>query len=264
MVIKEQEKKLYISQSIHKYYKIDKMMFYDIETTGFDKEKSNVILISGGWFVDKDIFLVKQYFAENLQEEKDILVAFKKQSDKFSTWCSYNGKAFDEPFIKKKMELNHLQFLKPENHVDLYRIIRPYHKQLGIERCNLKTLEKHLEIQRKDQIDGGLSVELYHEFLNTKNESLREIIMLHNFEDVLNLPRIFKLVQEIDKRDLKREDSITEKQLKYLKFLMKKNKININKDIEKISKKAASRIIDNILKENINLDEFNTIINNSY
>ncbi|MGY0372788.1 ribonuclease H-like domain-containing protein [Clostridium sp. JNZ J1-5] len=265
MYIKEQEKRLSINKKIYKHYEIDKVIFYDIETTGFDREKSNIVLISGGYFIDDNTFIVKQYFAENLEDEKEVLLSFKKDLEEFNAWCSYNGKAFDEPFIKKKMELNNIDFMEPKVHLDLYRMIRPYHKQLGIERCNLKSVERYLGIERKDQIDGGLSVELYYEFLETENHHLREIIMLHNYEDVLNLPIIFKLIHEIENNnDLKRENSITEKQLSYLKYLMKKNKIVIEADIEKISKKAASRIIDNILKGNLNIDEFNNIVNNSY
>lgn len=264
MFIKEHIQQLSLPESLNKKYNIENIMFYDIETTGFDKVKSNIILISGGWFINKNSFIVKQFFAENLKEESEILLEFKEELNRFDTWCSYNGIAFDEPFINSKMNLNSIEFSKPDTHIDLYRMIRPYYKQLGMERCNLKTVEKYLGIERKDKIDGGLSVELYYEFLNTESEELRKLIMLHNYEDVLNLPKIFKLIHEIENNDLKREDSITEKQLSYLKFLLRKNKIEINRDIEKISKKAASRIIDNILKGNMNLDDFNSIINNSY
>lgn len=265
MITREKIECIHLPKEIYRYFPMDKMLFFDIETTGFDKERSNTILISDGYFLDKDRFLMRQYFSESLEEERQVLLSFKEDVNRFNMWCSYNGIAFDEPFIKKRMLIKNIDFSEPENHMDLYRLIRPYHKQLGMKRCNLKTVEKYIGIQRKDEIDGGLSVELYYKFLNSKDSNLREIIMLHNYEDVLNLPEIFKLIYEIENNhSLKRENAITEKQCKYLKYLLKKNEINLKKDIYKISKKAASRIIHSILKGLIDVDEFNNIIDNSY
>ena len=265
MIIKEHKKELDIPKEVFTNYKMDKILFYDIETTGFDKEKSNAILISGGWFLDEGTFFVKQYFAESIDEEKDILLCFKEDVENFNSWCSYNGRAFDEPFLLKKMGMNNIDFISPKKHIDLYRIIRPCQTYLSLERCNLKSVEEYLGIERKDQIDGAVSVELYYEFLNTKDSSIRDVIMLHNFEDVFNLPKIFELVSDIENNDeVQRANAITEKQLKYLKYLMDKNHIKIEINLKKVSKKAAGKIIDNILKGNINLDEINNIVNNSY
>ncbi|KEH86832.1 DNA polymerase [Clostridium novyi A str. BKT29909] len=263
----EVQKQIDLDLELDIYKKLleDNILFFDIETTGFDKEKEKVVLISGGWFLQDKKFVIKQYFAESLDEEVQVLKAFKEDVTKFNSWCSYNGKAFDEPFIKKRMNINNIEFTPPREHIDLYRIIRPYYKQLGMERCNLKSVEKYLGIHRADKIDGGISVELYYNFLDNKDERLRYVIMLHNYEDVLNLPSIFKLTYDIEKNDtLKREGGITKKQLDYLRFLMKKNNIQVTDDLKKISKKSASRIIDSILRGNIDIDKFNAIIKDSY
>lgn len=265
MFIKEHRKKIIIPKKIFNNYDMKKVVFFDIETTGFDKIKNNIILISLGFFMDKNTFFIKQYFAESIEEEKDILYAFKRDSKNFKIWCSYNGKAFDEPFIRRKMEVSNIKFNPPKKHIDLYRIIRPYYKELGMEGCGLKSVEKFLEIDRDDTIDGGKSVEFYFEFLSSRNLDTRDKIMLHNFEDVLNLPKIFKVIYDIEcNSNLKREDCITENQLKYLKYLLRKNKIVIDQDVGRMSKKAASKIISCILNGNINIEEFKNIINNSY
>lgn len=257
--------KVVMPKDIFNNYGLNKIIFFDIETTGFDKVKNNVVLISCGYFIEKDRFCVNQYFAENLQEEREILEAFGKDLADFNSWCSYNGKAFDEPFIKRRMEINNIEFYLPKEHVDLYRKIRPYHKQLGMDRCNLKSVEKFLGINRDDTIDGGISVELYFEYLRTRDSRLVDVIMLHNYEDVLNLPEIFRIVHKIDKsKDLKREDCITEKQLKYLKYLLKKNNINIDCDVNRVSKKAASRAIHYILNEDIDQTKVKKIMESSY
>ncbi|AEB75465.1 ribonuclease H-like domain-containing protein [Clostridium botulinum] len=265
MIEIQKEKILDFNADVYKNLLVNNTIFFDIETTGFDKEKASVILISGGWFDENNKFIIKQYFAESLDEEVQLLESFKKDVSKFHAWCSYNGRAFDEPFIKKRMDINNIDFTPPQDHIDLYRLIRPYYKQLGMERCNLKSVEKYLGIDRQDQIDGGMCVELYYEFLTNKDIRLREVIMLHNYEDVLNLPFIFKLTYDVKKdNNLKREDCITKRQLDYLRYLLRKNQITIKSDLKRMSKKAASRIIDSIIRGEIDISKFNDIINDSY
>ncbi|WP_027623172.1 ribonuclease H-like domain-containing protein [Clostridium lundense] len=265
MIIRENVQKVSIPINIFKKYKMDSIAYFDIETTGFKKEEDKIILISLGWYLDQENLNIKQYYAENLEDERELLKAFGKDIEEFITWCSYNGLAFDEPFIKFRFQKNKLEYGVPSEHIDLYRLIRPYYKQLGIDRCNLKTVEKFIGIQRKDTIDGGLSVELYNKYLQTSSNELKEKIMLHNYEDVLNLPKIFNLIYRVDNNEeIIREDAITEKQIRYLNFLMKKNNIKIDKEFKKISKKAASRIIDGILKGALDNEKLENIIKNSY
>lgn len=265
MIIAEKKDKLEISELIINQYNLCKTAFFDIETTGFDKINDRVILISLGKFIAKDVFYIKQYFAEDLFSESEIIKEFLNDLNDNEQWCSYNGLAFDEPFLKSRIKINGLCEKLPKKHLDLYRKIRPYYKQLGLSRCNLKTVEKYLRIERQDKIDGGMSVELYNEYLINRSTELRNIIMLHNYEDVMNLPRILGLVFEIEKNSsFIPESCISEKQKKYLIFLMKKNNMGISFDINRISKKAASRMIDYLLKGNNDIDELIAMIDNSY
>ena len=106
---------------------------------------------------------------------------------------------------------------------------------------------------------------MYYQYLETKNEELKDILMLHNYEDVLNLPKIFRLIYKVESSsDIVRDDCITEKQLKFLKSLVKKNKIELTIEVERISKKAASKVIDAILKGSKDGIELAAIANNSY
>jgi uncharacterized protein YprB with RNaseH-like and TPR domain len=262
----ERDSKLTLNSKILNKYNMESIAYFDIETTGFDKHDDIIMLISLGWFKEDGDFHIKQYYAEKKIDEKPLLEAFKKDIEGYNIWCSYNGKAFDEPFIKNRMAKNNIYgFVPPEEHLDLYRLIRPYYKQLGLNRCNLKSVEKYIGINRLDKIDGGKSVELYEKYLCTRSEKIREIIMLHNYEDVLNLPKIFKVVFQIDTGcDFAREDGITEKQLGYLKYLLNKNKIGIEINYNKISKKAASRIIDSLIKGVYDEKKILEIVENSY
>ena len=239
-----------------------KIAYFDIETTGFDKAKDTIILISLGTFKEEGYFTIKQYFAEVEEDEIEILYSFGTDLLKFDTWCSYNGLAFDQPFINSRMLKNSITFQCPEEHIDLYRLIRPFYKLLGMERCNLKTVEKYIGVQRADKIDGAMSIELYKEYLDKKDEAIKSIIMLHNYEDVLNLPKIFRILDEVENNsDIKRENSITEKQLIYLKLLVAKSNLPLEMSIEKISRKTASRLIEYFLKGTQNKIEIRNIIN---
>lgn len=265
MVIKEYNELLNIDESIFNGYGMMDVSYFDIETTGFDKEEDSIILISLGRFINNESFSIKQYFGESLEDEKQVLYSFAKDFNGTSKWCSYNGMAFDEPFIKRRMEKYGIHFESPQSHVDLYRLVRPYYKQLGMERCNLKSVERHIGIQREDQIDGGISVDMYKEFLMTSKQGLKDTIMLHNYEDVLNLPKIHEYIYNVENNNkLIREDGITEKQLKYLNSLLEKSSISLDVDLDRISKRAASRIIDYILKGYIDCKEITNIISNSY
>ena len=48
--------------------------YFDIETTGFDKEEDSIVLISLGSFIDDKNFSIKQYFAECLEDEAEVLL----------------------------------------------------------------------------------------------------------------------------------------------------------------------------------------------
>ncbi|WP_446899704.1 ribonuclease H-like domain-containing protein [Clostridium sp. LBM24168] len=265
MFTKKYSQMLKIPSNIFDEYSMGDIAYFDIETTGFDKYNDNIILISFGSFIDHDKFSITQYFAENLEDESEILYSFGHDILNYSNWCSYNGIAFDEPFICERMSKSNINFEPPKCHIDLYRRVRPYYRQLGMERCNLKTVEKYIGVNRQDQIDGGISVDLYNEFLNTKDKKLEDTIMLHNYEDVLNLPKIHEFIYKIENNNsIVREDSITEKQLKFLTSLLRRNHIKLNFHINKMSKRSASRTIDYILKGGKDAEEIEDISNNSY
>lgn len=263
MIIREYEAEIHIDKSIIEKYSMINMCYYDIETTGFDKDRDSIMLISIGYFLDNNRFKVKQYFAEQLNEENSILIKFKEEVENFSRWCSYNGIAFDEPFITKRMDRYLINFNTPIYHVDLYRIIRPYYEQLGMERCNLKTVERFVGIQRKDNINGEESVHMYNKFLNTGDEKIRDTILLHNYEDVLNLPYLFNLVYKIDEDSrLIRSNLANNRQIDYLKFLLNKNEICIECNFHRMKRKQAHKIINMLNKGRVDKKNILNILNN--
>ncbi|MBU3182746.1 ribonuclease H-like domain-containing protein [Clostridium psychrophilum] len=228
MFIKEYQSKIVIPSEIFIKYKMDTIAYLDIEATGFDMEYDKIVLISLGYYLKEGQFKIIQYFAEKPSDEESLLKELKKSMCKFKTWCSYNGTAFDEPFIIRKMHRFNLGFRLPREHMDLFRIIRPFYKRMGIKSCSLKGVEQFTGIKRKDEINGAMWVELYNEYLAKHDEKSKEILMLHNYEDVVNLPRIFNVVNTIE-NDLDRKRK--EKQAKKRMILLKRSR-NSNESLK--------------------------------
>jgi uncharacterized protein len=220
MFIKEYEIKIVLPSEIFRKYKMETIAYLDIEATGFDMERDKIVLISLGYYLNEDQFKIVQFFAESPCEEESILKELKKSMKNFETWCSYNGTAFDEPFIVRKMNRFNLGFRLPDEHIDLFKLIRPFYKKMGMKSCSLKSVEKFTGIKRRDEINGARSVEIYNEYLVKHDEKLKEILMLHNYEDVVNLPKIFKVINAIENDfELKR----VEKSPRMQKSLMNNN-----------------------------------------
>jgi len=95
MYTKEHVERINITGEIYEKYNLGELVFFDIETTGFDKNKDFIILISIGSFEEAGLLHVDQFFAEGRDEEEEILNCLKEALYPFKSWCSYNGIAFD-------------------------------------------------------------------------------------------------------------------------------------------------------------------------
>jgi len=58
--IREIKNRINLPENILKRYNMKKIAYFDVETTGFDKEKDTIILISLGSFQAEDYFVIKQ------------------------------------------------------------------------------------------------------------------------------------------------------------------------------------------------------------
>ncbi|MCT4509164.1 MAG: ribonuclease H-like domain-containing protein [Tepidibacter sp.] len=171
---------------------------FDIETTGLSPKYNKVILI-GILYIKDNQTIIKQFFAHTTDNEKELLFYFKEVFKTFDKHITFNGHRFDIPFLNKRFEKNNLDFfIDKDKDMDILKIVKPYQKELNLENCKLKTVEGLLNIQREDTISGKESVDMYKEFESTKNESLRKKILLHNYEDIYYLAKLFKVQDIID------------------------------------------------------------------
>lgn len=191
---------LYIPKGARELLENKKACFFDIETTGFSRENDSIILI-GLLYFENDYIIINQFFANNPSEEKLILAAFIDLISKFDCYVTYNGDAFDIPFLNHKFRNSNNDFeLSKDRSIDLLKLVRANKAILGLSDCKLKTVEISLGLKRDDTITGKESAQLYKKYTKNKNEATREMILMHNYDDIYYLPKVLKVFDYIDKR----------------------------------------------------------------
>lgn len=188
-----------ITKTIDNLIDIPKNHFvFDIETTGLSPKYCKVILI-GVLYNLNNKTIIKQYFAESEEEEKDLLLKFINDIKTFDHHITFNGVSFDIPFLNSRFNSNDIDFsIDKCDDIDILRIVKPFKEKLSLSDCKLKTIEKYMGIQREDTISGKESVELYKNFVISKDISLKEKILLHNYEDIYYLGKIYNIKNIID------------------------------------------------------------------
>ncbi len=171
----------------------------DIETTGLSPLKNQFILGCIGSFTDEGL-LAKQYFADDISEEKEVLTQFLDEIINYKILITYNGKSFDMNFIKKRMEHFNIRIDKqlPYN-LDLYRFVKFYSSlQKVLPNLKQKTVENFMGYweDRADEISGAESVDLYYEYCISKNIDIRDKILLHNKDDVAQLSLLMPIMKK--------------------------------------------------------------------
>ena len=169
----------------------------DIEATGLDPSRCKVCLIALLVPTDSGI-RITQFLAENHYEENRILdsaLGFL-ESENVGYLITFNGQAYDIPFINRRLEYNF-----SDRHIDLfdfdlYRYLRrSADLRSRISSLKQMSLEEYYGIfsDRKDTINGRESVRLFDEYALTGNSTIEKIILTHNREDVLQLFRLMHL-----------------------------------------------------------------------
>lgn len=173
---------------------LEDALLYDIETTGLNPKASQLYLL-GVLLFHKENSEFIQYFAESVRDEEEILEQFFQLCQTKKVLISFNGEGFDNRFIEAmaksygKLPL-HL-YLKQ---LDLFKLIRKRKKFYGLESCSLKSCERFLGIYREDRCNGGELISVYREYLQNKDSEKKNLLLLHNREDIQNLPALFSFL----------------------------------------------------------------------
>ena len=175
-------------------YSLEEVLLYDIETTGLSPKSSQLYLL-GVLFFNKEKMELMQFFADSVRDEEEILDQFLSLCKTKKCLISFNGEGFDNRFIESiaksygKLPL-HLNMKQ----LDLFKLIRKRKKFYGLDSASLKSCERFLGIHREDRYSGGELISVYQEYLRDKDSEKKNFLLLHNREDIQNLPALFSFL----------------------------------------------------------------------
>ncbi|WP_138309612.1 MULTISPECIES: ribonuclease H-like domain-containing protein [unclassified Clostridium] len=174
------------------------LLFFDIETTGFSGDTSQLYLI-GCTYHDGFGWRLIQWFADTRESERELLTAFFTFMERFKILVHFNGDGFDIPYLLKCCRRLGLPYdFGRIKSVDIYKKIKPYRKLLGLENMKQKSIEQFLGIAREDKYNGGQLIEVYREYLATHESFLYDLLVLHNEDDLKGMPSILPILGYAD------------------------------------------------------------------
>jgi len=152
--------------------------FFDIETTGLDKQRNKVTTVSvyrNG--ESKTLVRGQNLTAENL----------RKEFHESSVIVSFNGKMFDRPFLEHNFDV---QIQNP--HIDLMHTAKRINLSGG-----LKKIEKELGINRElEDVDGREAVRLWKRYEKNGDQEALDKLIKYNQYDAENLQKLLETVHE--------------------------------------------------------------------
>ncbi len=187
-----------IDYPLEKIFPMSDILFIDIETTGFLSSSSFIYMI-GCAFYHSGNWIIKQFFAQDEDDEKAVLEEFFDFAKGFSFLIHYNGNSFDLPFIKNRALKHDLpNTLEGMQGLDIYRRINTYRNLLRLPDCKLKTIEMFLDINREDEYSGGELIEVYKEYTQSHDFSSYQTLILHNSDDLKGMLEILPILNYYD------------------------------------------------------------------
>ena len=187
-----------VQYPLERFAPLEKLLFIDIETTGFTAKNSSLYLI-GAAFCRSGCWQIRQWFAENYSDEQSLLTDFFSFATDYTHLLHFNGNNFDLPYLMQKCEALKLSY-NFDNYegIDLFKRISPYKFFLHTPNCKQKTLEELLGIDREDLYSGGDLIGLYHEYVKQPDEDVLRLLLLHNSDDMKGMLQILPLLAFYD------------------------------------------------------------------
>ncbi len=200
---------------------LDQILFLDIETTGLSAEKNKIYLIGCVYYLTQtQTWHLTQWFDQTGLEERDILSSFLIFAKKYRCLVHFNGDQFDLPFLKKRIaacalenifdDVSHVKNLSNNTtdnpndidsvdlsetivspsgflSLDLYKMLLPYRKVLGLPNCKQQTVETLFGTGRTETASGGDLVKEYQKYIADQSQDLLNKLVSHNEADLAGL-----------------------------------------------------------------------------
>jgi len=159
----------------------------DTETAGFHGRP--LFLIGLLRCVEGELVL-SQYFARDYAQEAALLSQFADLLPEIALLVSFNGKAFDWPFVRDRMVYHRLDCEAEFAHLDLLHSSRRRWRS-RLPNCRLQTLERYLCGRwRSGDIPGAEIPQRYHDFVREQEARLISPIFHHNRLDLITMVEI--------------------------------------------------------------------------
>lgn len=164
-------------------------VFLDIETMGLF---SRPIILFGVGFMDRGQLVVRQYLLRDISEEPAALLATMEHfASDHPALVTFNGKAFDAPYISDRLGYYGMGALTGIPHFDVLHFSRRRWKD-ELPSLRLSALENTiLGVHRDDDVPGQMVPEFFETYLRTGNCGPLVPIVEHNRQDVVSLARLF-------------------------------------------------------------------------
>ncbi|OPZ42822.1 MAG: hypothetical protein BWY93_01625 [Euryarchaeota archaeon ADurb.BinA087] len=174
------------------FYHPGDLIFIDIETLGIF---SRPIILFGIAEIRSGELCISQYLLRDISEEVPAISAVMDQLDGDRVLISYNGKAFDIPYLTGRAAFYGRPAVIGNPHYDLLHFSRRRWRG-ELPDCRLVTLEQRiLRTGRGDDIPGAMVPEFYEAFMTTGNPGPLVPIVTHNRQDLVSLARLFFFLQ---------------------------------------------------------------------
>ncbi len=173
-----------ISFPLEQYAPLEHILFLDIETTGLSASNSRLYMIGLAYY-ESGCWYIEQRMTQRKTEERELLLWLSARLSAFTHIIHFNGNRFDIPYLLEKASEHFipLNFDAYEG-IDIYKRISPFKDFLVLPDCRQKTIEQFLGINRVDKYTGGELIQIYKAYEASQNESMLELLIQHNFDDM--------------------------------------------------------------------------------
>jgi len=170
-------------------------LYLDIETCGLSAVP--VFLVGLCMVSDRNLVL-RQLFARDYAEERALLVELRRVAAEHDFLVTFNGKAFDVPFLRDRAIHHRLDPPIQLPHLDLLWMARRRWKET-LPDCKLKTIEwRVLRRRRAGDVGSSEIPGLYHDYVK-RGEAHRLLpVFHHNLLDVVAMVELTPVIFDPD------------------------------------------------------------------